>query len=70
MRNRVEHEMETSNETIRCLCACKVESGEMLCYDVCKGCYHLRCFGMKEGVGVMEERSLCAAFVCQLACCQ
>ena len=30
VRNGVEHEMETSNEAIRCLCACKVESDEMV----------------------------------------
>ena len=58
VRNGVEHEMETSNEAIRCLCACKLESGEMLCCDVCKGCSHLRCIGMKEGVGVMEGKEL------------
>ena len=56
MRNGVEPEMENSNEAIRCLCACKVESGEMVCCDVCKGCSHLRCIGMKEGVGVMEGK--------------
>ena len=41
------------DEAIRCLCACKVDSGEMVCCDVCKECFHLRCIGMKEGVGVM-----------------
>ena len=56
VRNGVEHEMETSNETIRCLYACKLESGEMVCCDVCKGCSHLRCIGMKEGVGAMEGK--------------
>ena len=60
VRNGVEQEMETSNETIRCLCACKVESDEMVCCDVCKRCYHLRCIGMKEGVGMMEGKE----FVC------
>ena len=67
VRNGVEPEMENSNEAIRCLCACKMESGEMVCCDVCKGCSHLRCIGMKEGVGVMEGREFVWHF-CVSAC--
>ena len=32
----------------------------MVCCDVCEGWSHLRCMGMKEGVGLMEGK----VFVC------
>ena len=49
-----------SAEAITCLCDCKMEKGEMVCCDVCNGWSHLRCMGMKEGVGLMEGK----VFVC------
>ena len=49
-----------SAEAITCLCDCKMEKGEMVCCDVCEGWSHLRCMGMKEGVGLMEGK----VFVC------
>ena len=55
------------DEAIRCLCACKVDSGEMVCCDVCKECSHLRCIGMKEGVGVMQGKEFVCHF-CVSAC--
>ena len=45
---------------MRCLCACTDESEEMVCCDGCGGWSHLKCIGMKEGVGVMEGKE----FVC------
>ena len=74
MKSGVEYEVETGrqqekviDEAIRCLCACKVESGEMVCCDVCEGWSHLRCIGMKEGVGVMEGKEFVCHF-CVSAC--
>ena len=49
-----------SAAAITCLCDCKVEEGEMVCCDVCESWSHLRCTGMKEGVGLMEGK----VFVC------
>ena len=59
-----------SAEVIMCLCDCKVEKGEMVCCDVCEGWSHLRCMGMKEGVGLMEGKVFVCHFclsVCLLA---
>ena len=53
-----------SAEAITCLCDCKKEKGEMVCCDVCEGWSHLRCMGMKEGVGLMEGK----VFVCHFHC--
>ena len=52
------------DEAIRYLCACRAERGEMVCCDVCESWPHLRCTGIKEGVGILE-RSLCVISVCQ-----
>ena len=49
-----------SAEAITYLCDCKVEKEEMVCCDVCEGWSHLRCMGMKGGVGLMEGK----VFVC------
>ena len=58
---------ETSDESIKCICACNVEKGEMVCCDVCEGWTHLRCIGMKEGVGGMEGKEFVCYF-CVSAC--
>ena len=55
------------NEAVRCLCASRVEEEEMVCCDVCQRWSHLRCIGMKEGVGVMEGREFVCHF-CLSAC--
>ena len=51
---------ETSDKVIRCFCTREVESGKMVCCEVCEGWLHIRCLGMKEDAGVMEGK----AFVC------
>ena len=56
-----------SAEAITCLCDCKVEKGEMVCCDVCESWSHLRCMGMKEGVGLMEGKVFVCHF-CLSAC--
>ena len=53
-----------SAEVITCLCDCKVKKGEMACCDVCKVWSHLRCMGMKEGVGLMEGKVFVRHFFC------
>ena len=58
---------EASEEVIKCLCACRVEKGEIVCCDVCKSWSHLRCIGMKEGVEVMEGKRFMSYF-CLSAC--
>ena len=56
---------EGGDEVVRCHCACTDESGEMMCCDVCGGWSHLKCIGVKEGVRVMEGRSLYVTSVSQ-----
>ena len=58
---------EASEEVIKCLCACRVEKGEMVCCDVCKSWSHLKCIGMKEGVKVIEGKEFVCYF-CLSAC--
>ena len=62
---------ETKDEAIRCLCTREVESGEMVCCEICEGWSHIRCLGMKEDAGVMEGRSFAifAFFACLLVWC-
>ena len=60
-------EEEASEEVIKCLCACRVEKGEMVCCDVCKSWSHLKCIGMKEGVKVIEGKEFVCYF-CLSAC--
>ena len=49
----------TGNEAVRCLCASRVEEEEMVCCDVCQRWSHLRCIGMKEGVGGDGGKRVC-----------
>ena len=58
---------ETRDEAIRCLCTREVESGEMVCCEICEGWSHIRCLGMKEDAGVMEGKSFVCYF-CLSAC--
>ena len=58
---------ETSDGSVRCICACNVEKGEMVCCDICEGWTHLKCIGMKEGVGGMEGEEYVCHF-CVSAC--
>ena len=54
---------ETGDGSVRCICACNMEKGEMGCCDMCEGWTHLRCLGMKEGVGGMVGKE-CVLFLC------
>ena len=45
--------------------ACRAEEDELICCDVCGGWYHLQCMEMKEGVGCLRRKYLCAISVCQ-----
>ena len=54
---------ERNDGSIRCICACNVERGEMVCCNVCERWTHLGCLGMKEGVGGMEGKE-CVPFLC------
>ena len=58
---------ETCDGNVRCICACNMEKGEMVCCDMCEGWTHLRCLGMKEGVGGMEGKEYVCHF-CVSAC--
>ena len=40
----------------------------MVCCDVCEGWSHLRCMGMKEGVGLMEGKVFVCHFICLSKC--
>ena len=55
------------DEAMRCLCACRVEEGEIVCCEVCQGWSHLRCIDRKEGVGVFEGKEF-VCHLCMLAC--
>jgi len=37
-----------------------VESGDMVCCDVCGGWFHFSCIGVRAGVSPLEGRTLCA----------
>ena len=52
---------------VRCLCACSVERGDMVCCDVCGLWSHLRCIGVKAGVSSMERKTF-VCFFCLLTC--
>ena len=58
---------ETGDGSVRCICACNMEKGEMGCCDMCEGWTHLRCLGMKEGVGGMVGKEYVYYF-CVPAC--
>ena len=58
---------ETYDGSVRCICACNMEKGEMVCCDMCEGWTHLRCLGMKEGVGGMVGKEYVCYF-CVSAC--
>ena len=67
-RTKREHQREnTCDGSVRCICACNMEKGEMVCCDMCEGWTHLRCLGMKEGVGGMVEKEYVCYF-CVSAC--
>ena len=50
----------TRDGAIKCQCACMIEKGEMVCCNVFGEWSHLRCLGVKEGVGVLKVK----LFVC------
>lgn len=52
---------------MRCLCARRVEEGEMVCCKVCQRWSHLKCIGIKEGVGLMKGKEFVCHF-CLAAC--
>ena len=67
-RTKREHQREkTCDGSVRCICACNMEKGEMVCCDMCEGWTHLRCLGMKEGVGGMVGKEYVCYF-CVSAC--
>ena len=58
---------ETCDGNVRCICACNMEKGEMVCCDMCEGWTHLSCLGMKEGVGGMVGKEYVCHF-CVSSC--
>ena len=51
----------------RCLCARRVERGDMVFCDVCGGWSHLSCIGVKAGASLLEGKDF-VYFFCLSTC--